>query len=58
MLQYLDPYQYLHVYLHTKNNHNTLENVRHLKSRNNFKLPPWAAAVPLEAPAHGGAAGG
>ena len=47
MLQYLDPYQYLHVYLrvsHTKNNHNTLGNVRHSKSRdNNFKLPPRAA---------------
>ena len=44
MLQYLDPYQYLHVYLHITNNHNTLENVRHLKSRdNNFKLPPRAA---------------
>ena len=54
--------QYLHVYLrvsHTKNNHNTLGNVRHLKSRdNNFKLPPWAAAVPLEAVDFGGAAGG
>ena len=38
MLQYLDPYQYLHVYLrvsHTKNNHNTLGNVRHSKSRDN-----------------------
>ena len=46
MLQYLDPYQYLHVYLrvsYTKNN-NTLGNVRHSKSRdNNFKLPPRAA---------------
>ena len=47
MLQYLDPYQYLHVYLrvsHTKNNYNTLGNVHHSKSRdNNFKLPPRAA---------------